>query len=117
MTPDQAKSTYRRMLAERGEVVAIRRYTGAGVSRPRFEVEVKAVVSDFGPQDLVGAITQGDRKLIVMVEDLIRRQFAIPVTTNDKAMVRGRECAITAADDSTRRIAGELIAYELTVRG
>jgi hypothetical protein len=119
MTPAQVKATYRRMLDDRGETVVIRRYGAgiAGTSRPRFDVEVMAVVTGYAHNELVGPLQQGDRRMIVLVEDLLERQFALPITAADKAIVRGRECAILAPDDSTRRVAGTLIAYELTVRG
>jgi hypothetical protein len=41
----------------------------------------------------------------------------LPVTTNDKAVVRGAELAIIFANDSTRRIGNDLIAIELGVSG
>ena len=117
MTPDQVRSTYRRMIDAVGETIMIRRYTGTGTARPWFEVAVRARVTAYEQKDLVGTIQQGDRKIILLAEDLIERQFAMPVTANDKAVVRGRELQIVAPDDSTRRIAGVLIAYELQVRG
>jgi len=117
MTPEQAISAHRRALAVAGEPVTIRRYTGSGANRPYFEAEVRARVTDFEPGELVGGIIQGDRKLIVMAEDLERAQFTLPLKKGDKAIVRGRELNIEAADDSTRRIAGVLVALELQVRG
>lgn len=116
MTPEQVKSTYRRLVDQRGETVVIRRYTGAGVNRPKFEAEVNAVVTEYSPDELTGAIQQGDRRVIMLADDLAW-QFALPITSSDKALVRGRECQIMAPDDSTRRVAGVLIAYELRVRG
>lgn len=105
------------MIADDGEWIKIRRYTGLGNSRPRFDVDVRARVTSFHPDELVGAIQQGDRKLIVLADDLIAAQFALPITASDKAVVRGRELAIVAPDDSTRRLGTVLIAYELAARG
>jgi hypothetical protein len=117
LTVAQIKADYRSMLNERGETVSVRRYTGAGTNRPKFDADVMAVVIGYAPKDLVGTIVQGDRKAIILVEDLIDAQMALPVTTSDKLIVRGKELQIIAADDSTRRVAGALIAYELQVRG
>jgi hypothetical protein len=117
MTPDECRGAYRRMLNEAGETVSIRRYTGAGANRPMFEADVIARVTGYQPAELVGTIQQGDRKLIVLAEDLLAAQFALPLKKGDKAFVRGKELNIEAPDDNTRRIAGELIAYELQVRG
>ncbi|MCA0032760.1 hypothetical protein [Mesorhizobium sp. B263B2A] len=117
MTPTEIKTSYRRILSEVGEPILIRRYTGSGANRPRFDAPVLARVVGYQPHELVGTLVQGDRKLIVLVEDLIDAQFALPVVTGDKAVIRGVECNIEAADDSTRRIGTTLIAYELQVRG
>lgn len=117
MTPAEIRAEYRRMMDARGETVTVRRYAGAGPTRPRFDADVMAVVSGYVPQELVGAIVQGDRKLIVLAEDLIAAQFPLDLRKDDKVVVRGRECNIEAADDNTRRVAGVLIAFELRVRG
>lgn len=119
MNPDTVRDTYRRMIEAHGETVMIRRYSPAsgGVGRPKFDSTVRARVTGYAPDELVGSIVQGDRKVIVLVEDLIEQQFALPILASDKIMVRGKELAIIAPDDSTRRIGPALIAYELTARG
>ena len=114
MTPESVKASYAGTLSER---VLIRRYTGTGTARPKFEAEARARVVGYEPKDLVGAVQQGDRKVIVYADDLIAAGLTLPVTTADKCVVRGRELAIIAADDSTRRIGATLIAVELQVRG
>ena len=115
MTPAQAIASYRRKLKD---TVVIRRYANvAGPHRPWFDAEVRARVMGFAPDELVGGIVQGDRRLIVLAEDLIARQFPLPLRKGDKAIIRGRECNIEAPDDNTRRVQGVLIAYELQVRG
>ncbi|MCW5695782.1 MAG: hypothetical protein KIS96_03495 [Bauldia sp.] len=118
MSPDQARSTYRRQVAASGETISIRRYTGTGPDRPRFDTEVRARVLGYEMDEIVGSIQQGDRKVIVLVEDLEAALFAFPVVPlSDKAVVRGKELTIKAVDDSTRRVRGVLIAYELQVGG
>lgn len=117
MTPEQCRATYRRMMELVGETVLIRRYTGTGTNRPKFDAEVVARITSFEPHELVGTIQQGDRKLIVLAQDLFNAQFPIPLRKGDKAVVRGKELNIEAPDENTRRVSGELIAYELQVRG
>lgn len=119
MNPDDVRSTYRRFIDVCGETVMVRRFTPAtgGLGRPKFDTEVRARVTGYAPDELVGSIVQGDRKVILLVEDLIDRQFAMPILASDKVVVRGRELAIIAPDDSTRRFGTVLIAYELTARG
>jgi len=117
MNVSEIKSSYRRMMDEVGEEVAIRRYTGSGANRPYFDATVMARVVDFKPADLVGEIIQGDRNLIVIAQDLIDAQVQMGVRKGDKAIVRGKELNIEAVDDNTRRVQGQLIAYEIRVRG
>lgn len=117
MTPDSIKADYRRMMDKAGETITIRRYTGSGPNRPFFDAPVRARVVDYEPHELVGTIQQGDRKLIVLAEDLATAQVPLDLRKGDKAVVRGRELNIEAADDNTRRVQGVLIAYELQARG
>jgi len=114
---DEIRADYRRAFDEVGEVVYIRRYTGAGANPPFFDTAAKGRVTGYEPHELIGTIQQGDRKIVLLADDLIDAQFALPVTTNDRVVVRGEAMAIMAADDSTRRVAGVLVAYELQVRG
>lgn len=117
MNVDEIKASYRRMMNEVGEEVAIRRFTGTGANRPYFDATVMARVMDFKPSDLVGEIIQGDRNLIVIAQDLIDAQVPMGVRKGDKAVVRGKELNIEAVDDNTRRVQGQLIAYVIRVRG
>lgn len=114
MTPDSVKADYRRSLKE---WVVVRRFTGIGPNRPRFDVSARARVVGYAPEQLVGVIQQGDRKAIVYADDLIEGGMTLPITTSDKLIVNGREMAIIAPDDLTRRVNGVLIALELQVRG
>jgi len=119
-TPEQIKASYRRNLKE---TVVIRRFTGTGTNRPKFEASARAQVVGYAPHELIGGIVQGDRKIILYADDLIEQGWAPApgtrrlITENDFAVVRGAQLAIIAADDSTRRVDGTLIAFELQVRG
>lgn len=118
MTPDAVKAHYRRTLDDVGEDIVIRLYTGTGQSRTVLSnTTVRARVAAFEPQELIGGIVQGDRKLIVLAADLIAAGITIVVGANCKVVVREKELAIKAIDDNTRRIAGELVAYEIQAGG
>lgn len=117
MTPAEVTDAYRRALAVAGEVVTVRRYVGTGASRPIVEAEVAARVTGYGASELAGNIQQGDRKVLVLADDLVRRQFPGPLKAGDKVVVGGRELTIVFPDDQTRRVAGVLVAYELQARG
>lgn len=119
MTPDQAKAMYLRHLGK-FETVSIRIYTGTGTSRPRFDYDgIRARPVDFSPEELVGGIIQGDRNVIVLADDVTDSGVPLPLAagTNLKLVIRGKELTIKAINDNTRRLGGELIAYEMQVGG
>ena len=107
MTPAQALDMYRRMLAEVGEDVIVRRWSGPSGARAKVEATARARVAGYQPQEVVGAIIAGDRK-VIMINDPsalvaagnVALSTLLPLTTADKLVVRGRECAIKAADDT-----------------
>ncbi len=114
MTPDGVKAAYGAAL---GEWVLIRRYTGTGTTRPHFDVRARARIVGYAPNELVGGIQQGDRRAIVLADDLFGSGLTMPVLNTDKLVDHGRELQIIAVDADTRKIDGVLIAYELQVRG
>ena len=108
MTPDAARDMCRRQIAEHGQSVVFRRVS------PAATVTVKARVMGYKPDELGGGVQQGDRRIIVMAEDI---SFAGGLEPGDKAVVGGTLLNISAVDDMTRRIGDTLIAYDLTARG
>lgn len=117
MSPDEVRQSYSANMDMSGETIVVRRYTGTGVGRVPHDTNVRARVTGYSERELVGTIEQGDRKIIMLVDDLIAAGFAVPVTPNDKIVLRGSMISIVAVDDSTRRIQGQLIAYEIQARG
>jgi hypothetical protein len=119
MNAAEALASHRAMINEIGEDIIIRRYSGAaGPNRAYTDTIARARIVGYQPRDLVGGISQGDRKAIVLVDTLGALLPIVPGRdSDDKAVVRGKEISIIAVDDSTRRIGGTLIALELQVRG
>ena len=117
IVPATVHAAYRRGLDIAGETIAVRRYSGTGVNRTYVDTSVMARVTGYSAAELVGGITQGDRRVILLAEDLANSGFSLPLLKTDTIVVRGKEMAMMDLDDSTRRIQGELIAYELRVRG
>lgn len=109
-----ALAQHREMIGEVGETIYIRRYTGTGPGRTFVDTATTARVIGYAPNELVGSIVQGDRKIIALVDTLAG---ILPVTKSDKVVIRSNEFAIKAVDDNTRRIGGTLIALELQVEG
>jgi SPP1 family predicted phage head-tail adaptor len=97
-----------------GEDVLIRRFTGSGTPRPKTDVSARAWVTGYQPQELIGPIVLGDIKVTVMVDTLAA---VLPVTTNDKIVIRGKELAIKSVDTYTHSEAGYLVALEIRAGG
>lgn len=111
MTPAQAKAMYRRQIGEAGENIALRR-------KGRADVFVLARATGVGITDVAGTTQQNARTFIVLAEDVERVGFPVPFQANaDRIVWAGRTLAITYADDTKRRVGGEVIAYELHVAG
>lgn len=120
MTPTQARAAYRRARDGIGEMVALRRYSGSGQARTPTDYAMKAVRvrRDQNADELVAGLVQRDRRFIVMLEDVEAAGFPLPINiTADRMVVRSQEVTIKDVDGDTRRIAGELIAYEITAGG
>lgn len=109
-----ALASHARAIAEIGEDVIVRRYSGTGPTRTKNDVTAKARVMGYRPHEILGAVQEGDRRVIMLVDAL---GGLLPLTPADKLVIRGRECAIKSVDDSTRRIAGELVALEIHAAG
>ncbi len=116
MDAAQARRDYREMISDVGETITLRRNMPSG---PPIEAQALARVTGYQPKDLVGGIKQGDRRLIVLAEDVENTGFPVPFKTSgtDKAVVRDRVLNIGVVDDSTRRVGGVLIAYDITATG
>jgi hypothetical protein len=103
----------------------VRRYAGKGVSRAvTAEASALARVAMYKPEQLVGGIVQGDRKVIVLNDPAatvasgqVALATMLPLSNDDKLVISGREVAIQGVDDQTRRIQGVLVALEIQVRG
>jgi hypothetical protein len=117
MTPDEVKASYRQNMDEAGETIILRRYTGTGTTRVAADTNVRARVTGYHAEELVGGIQQGDRKIIMLVEDLEDAGFSLPVLATDKVILNGHMQSILSIDDFTRKSHGVLIAYEIQSRG
>jgi hypothetical protein len=124
MTPDSVIQAYRTAV-QGGELVTVRRYAGKGAARTvAQEAVAMGRVIGYQPHDIVGAVQQGDRKVILFNDPgaAIPSGNAallamLPLTSDDKLVIEGREVAIVGPDDATRRFKNIVIALELQVRG
>ena len=124
MTPADMRAMYREQLLEDGERVILRR---EALDAAPEATGLRARVTGFTPEELASGIDQGARKVILLAEDLdaaiAAGDWPAPlagtgaILKDDTLVVRGVPVNVDRVDDSTRRVAGELIAYELTVIG
>lgn len=114
MTPAQAIASYRRQLAAHGESVTLRRINA---TPPNTEQPLTARVVAYRPEELTGAIQQGDLRVVFLAEDIGSFPLPLRERSSDKLVIDGIETTIQAVDTMTRRIAGTTVAYELRVRG
>jgi hypothetical protein len=112
MNAAQIKAAYARELKE---TIIVRRYTGTGTARPFFDIEARGKARLYGATELVGTISQGDQNVLILVDDLTAQNFAFPLTTNDKAVVAGKELAII--QPNTRKAPdGTVVVYDCQAR-
>lgn len=114
LTAARAAADYAAAMDRFGEDIIVRRYSGPAASRTHIDTTVRARVMDYQPTELVGGIVQGDIKVIALVDTL---SSLLPLTTNDRLVIRGKEVSIKGVDDNTRRLAGTLIALEIRAEG
>ncbi|UGY23101.1 MULTISPECIES: hypothetical protein [Bradyrhizobium] len=125
MTPDESLDQHIRSLEENGETVLVRRYAGVGPARAvAKEAAVLAKVKGYQPAEIVGEIRQGDRHVILLNDPSapvpagkVALSTMLPLTDRDFLVIAGAEVSIMGVDDATRRIQGQIIAFELQVRG
>lgn len=127
MTAAEALDMHRRMLAEDGSgTVTVRRYAGKGAARAVIAAaDALAKVAMYKPEQIAGAVVQGDRRVILLNDPEARAPAGkVPLSTllplskhTDALVIGGAEVSIEGIDDQTRRINGVVVALELQVRG
>lgn len=134
MPAGAALIAYRAAFEGRGpESVRLRRYLPDtdGEFRAVTSSPLSAVLTSYQPDHLAGLIQQGGSLVILLAEDVARATkecppgsdpepwfMTPPILRADKIVLEsGAELAVEAIDSRTRRLAGVLLAYELTVKG
>lgn len=108
MTPAQAIASLDRQLALHGEDVALRHMTaGAIVSTET----VRAFVRGYKPDEVIGAIQQGDGKIALSPTGL-----GSAPKQNDKVVIGGVKVRNVQSLEEVR-LAGVVVRYNLQVRG
>ncbi|TDR89122.1 hypothetical protein [Enterovirga rhinocerotis] len=105
----------RRAIEKTGEVLTLRRVVP---NAPPIEKQVRGRVMGYAPDELAAGISIGERKVILPADEVEASGFPTPLRKGtDRIVVRGTHLTIVEVDDSTRRIGGELVAYEIRASG
>lgn len=113
MTPAEAIADLDAALVRRGEDVTLQRLSGPTVVAT---ASCRAMVRGYKPEELVGAIAQGDTRVILSPTDLTSASWPdMTVRRGDKLTVQGRRRNVEYAEPVF--MAGALVRIELQVRG
>jgi hypothetical protein len=118
-----------RALARAGEDIIIRRVVGTLPNTVNIDVNVRALVRSYSPEELVGGITQTDSLVIISPSEIDRAQWPggqaatmAPFNPDtrlpkkgDKAIIQGRLRNIEVVDPFL--VQGELVRIEMRVLG
>ncbi|MCQ8781717.1 phage head closure protein [Mangrovibrevibacter kandeliae] len=113
--PARAREEWRQKMRT-GEIVVLQRNDfDAGAQ----EEMVRAIVSGYSADEVVGGVDVGDRKIQIFAEDVT---FADGIREGDQIVLRpvtpsARTLRVASVDDSTHRVSGILLAYELVATG
>jgi hypothetical protein len=108
----EAKQQYRENLHE---PVAIRRITGSGPSRTDVTYSTVGRVFNAARRELTGGFAQQDRTAIIYAPPLFDAGLPFDVMIGDY-LIDQDGIQHTVYEVKVRRVEGETIAYELTVR-
>jgi len=107
---------YARQFDQKGQVVSIRRIRPNAANLT--VGGIRAIITGYEPDELAAGIAQGDRKVFLSAADIAASGLPLPLQRGQDRVVDGsREMTIEEIDDSTHRIAGELLAYQVRVTG
>ena len=117
MNPDAVKASYVRALASKfgpGETIVFRR----GTTTTYTDYSVHAWITGFVTDELVANVSQGKRRCIMLAADVAAAGITLPFKPKQDRVVWGSKTnVITAVNDGSRRIQGEIIAYEMELGG
>ena len=108
MTAAEAIAMLDRQLADHGEDITLRHMAGGAISSTETP---RAFVRGYKPDEVVGAIQQGDGKVTISPSGLVSAP-----KFNDKVVIGGTKVRNVQAVEEIR-LAGVVVRYNLQVRG
>lgn len=117
MLAERIMASYARALASvmgPGEALSLQRGFGADAT----SFPVQGWVTGYDAQEMAGEVQQGRRKAIILASSVTDSGFPLPIVAQqDRIGFAGKTLAIVSVDEATRRVQGELIAYEIELAG
>ena len=116
LTPDGAKASLARLIAT-GDLVSLQRGLAPGnVVTSTTQVRCRFIRAS--QEELVGSTSEDDRWCVLSADEVAASGFPLPLAKNDRLVFDGeRRLVVQDIDDTTRRIGGVLIGYQLRVTG
>jgi hypothetical protein len=115
ITVESARGSYARALTGS---VTLRRLTGTGANQTRIDAEgIPARVMSYMPEEMAGAIQQGDQRAYVLVHVLEDQGWPTPIRVGDVCIVDERKTTVMGVDNNTRKVGDTIIVAELQLRG
>ena len=96
-----------------GETVTVRRLTGTN-PQVATDCTTKAVVRGYSPDELVGGIQLGDKRVILSEKDLKASSWPVPIRPQDRIVIESK--AVTVQSVEKRKIGDDVAMYVLQVR-
>lgn len=121
------QAQHRKWIAQLGTLVTIKRITGIApntVTTPAAGATITAIVRNYLPDGLassetgyaggkIGGISEGNRQIIFMADELLAKGFPLPLQKNDRVILQGtgEVLSISRVDIFKRAVAGCVEAY------
>ncbi len=100
-------------IAENGQSIILRRPGPHGTA---FDVVLPAMVRAYQPQELVGGIVQGDRRVVISDREITAAQWPGPPRQGDQIIVNGRTATLQA-NAATILVGDFVVKHIMQVRG
>ena len=100
-------------IRQNGTMVLLRRPAPQGL---HFDLPCMAMVRAFQPNELVGGIEQGDRRVVISNAEIAGRIWPGPPKQGDQIVIDGRTTTLRAAAE-TIRVGDFIVKHVMQVRG
>ncbi len=100
-------------IVQNGQSIVLRR---PGPHSTYFDVVLPAMVRAYQPQELVGGITQGDRRVVISDREITAAQWPGPPRQGDQLLINGKTATLQA-NAATILVGDFVVKHIMQVRG